>query len=98
MHEFEARQQQQREAGIKIITETINKMSKELNRPDIKNFLFERKNDDWYILDMNRGGILKVSEEELTDSPSPMTPEVRLRFETKIRKAVIAHYKLSIPN
>ncbi|MGA7343776.1 MAG: hypothetical protein WBE72_06155 [Terracidiphilus sp.] len=98
MEEDEQRINQQREAGKKIIAETINKVSKEFSRPDINSFSFERRRDHWYILDVNRRVVMRVSEEELTNSPSPRTPEVRRRFEARIRKAVIDHYKLSIPN
>ncbi len=102
IEEDEQRVNQQRESGKKIISENINNLSMEFMRPDISDFSFEINHKDFdcdrvSILDMNRRVVMKVTEEELTDISSSSTPEVRLRFEARLRAAVVAHYKLSIP-
>ena len=99
MEEDEQRTNQQMEAGKKIISENISKLSREFKRPDINGFSFEANNKDFdcdriSILDINRRVVMKVSEKELTDIPSSSTPEVRHRFEARLRAAVVTHYKL----
>lgn len=101
IEEGEQRIKQQREAGKKIIRDNISEMSKEFNRPDLNESSFDTNHKDFdhdriSILDLNRRVVMKVSEEEMSDISSPATPEVRHRFEARLRAAFVAHYKLSI--
>jgi hypothetical protein len=93
------RNEEQLRAGMNLALDFIRRFASEVDCPAMGECSFAASHrdfdyDQYSILDARERVVVKVARNELTDAVSPQTPEVRRAFETKLRSALISHFRV----